>query len=185
MAPAFTGPLNVDGPGSAIRRLALQGRSQLVFERPLTEVAETRFPCSPKATWQATHDDKPDEAVCAYSRRANKLSAQQKKLPLVAERLSWAASTFGVKARSQNEEALWSVDYELGIRELVELSSREDDVWRAAGAVAIDGIHSGARPRPNLLCCWPSRRRARFVERGSHGRRGNNWPTHASAAGLW
>ncbi|KAK5123760.1 hypothetical protein LTR85_002396 [Meristemomyces frigidus] len=88
---------------------------------------EVPYPLSllPKATFEALDNGGPDGAACSYCRRPYKPSPHQKKLFLVAQRLSWAAGTFGVKARSKNEEALWAVNYELGIEELVMLASQE------------------------------------------------------------
>ena len=88
---------------------------------------DVAYPLSllPKKTWDAMHNNKSQGAVCSYCRKPSQPSAHQRKLFLVAERLSWAAGTFAIKARSKIEEALWAVNYELGIEEPVMLSSQE------------------------------------------------------------
>lgn len=88
---------------------------------------EVAYPLSllPKATWEALHNTRLEDAECSYCRRSCKISPHQHKLFLVGERLSWPVGTFGVKAQSKNEEALWAVNYGLGIEEPVMLSSQE------------------------------------------------------------
>ncbi|RMZ03066.1 hypothetical protein D0862_05800 [Hortaea werneckii] len=84
----------------------------------------------PKATWNALHNalhnDKPRGAVCARCRRPRQLSAHDRKLFLTAERLSWPRLTFGYKARTGIEEALWPVNFELGVEEPVQFSMHHD-----------------------------------------------------------
>ncbi|GAB1740738.1 hypothetical protein NU219Hw_g5823t1 [Hortaea werneckii] len=84
----------------------------------------------PKATWNALHNalhnDKPHGAVCARCRRPRQLSAHDRKLFLTAERLSWPRLTFGYKARTGIEEALWPVNFELGVEEPVQFSMHHD-----------------------------------------------------------
>ncbi|KAI7218601.1 hypothetical protein KC333_g3494 [Hortaea werneckii] len=80
----------------------------------------------PKATWTALHNNKPHGAVCARCRRPRHLSPHDRKLFLTAERLSWPRLTFGYKARTGIEEALWPVNFELGIEEPVQFSMHHD-----------------------------------------------------------
>ncbi|KAI7361415.1 hypothetical protein KC354_g8084 [Hortaea werneckii] len=80
----------------------------------------------PKATWTALHNNKPHGAVCARCRRPRQLSAHDRKLFLTAERLSWPRLTFGYKARTGIEEALWPVNFELGVEEPVQFSMHHD-----------------------------------------------------------
>ncbi|KAI7505186.1 hypothetical protein KC347_g8079 [Hortaea werneckii] len=83
----------------------------------------------PKATWNALHnvnDNKPHSAVCARCRRPRQLSPHDRKLFLTAERLSWPRLTFGYKARTGIEEALWPVNFELGVEEPVQFSMHHD-----------------------------------------------------------
>ncbi|KAI6878928.1 hypothetical protein KC360_g8304 [Hortaea werneckii] len=83
----------------------------------------------PKATWNALHnvnDNKPHSAVCARCRRPRHLSSHDRKLFLTAERLSWLRLTFGYKARTGIEEALWPVNFELGVEEPVQFSMHHD-----------------------------------------------------------
>ncbi|KAI6822830.1 hypothetical protein KC340_g12000 [Hortaea werneckii] len=83
----------------------------------------------PKATWNALHhvnDNKPHSAVCARCRRPRQLSSHDRKLFLTAERLSWPRLTFGYKARTGIEEALWPVNFELGVEEPVQFSMHHD-----------------------------------------------------------
>ncbi|KAI6913299.1 hypothetical protein KC318_g3742 [Hortaea werneckii] len=80
----------------------------------------------PKATWTALHNNKPHGAVCARCRRPRHLSAHDRKVFLTAERLSWPRLTFGYKARTGIEEALWPVNFELGVEEPVQFSMHHD-----------------------------------------------------------
>ncbi|KAI6865841.1 hypothetical protein KC323_g4199 [Hortaea werneckii] len=80
----------------------------------------------PKATWNALHNNKPHGAVCARCRRPRHLSPHDRKLFLTAERLSWPRLTFGYKARTGIEEALWPVNFELGVEEPVQFSMHHD-----------------------------------------------------------
>ncbi|KAI7237971.1 hypothetical protein KC330_g2865 [Hortaea werneckii] len=80
----------------------------------------------PKATWTALHNNKPHGAVCARCRKPRQLSAHGRKLFLTAERLSWPRLTFGYKARTGIEEALWPVNFELGVEEPVQFSMQHD-----------------------------------------------------------
>ncbi|KAI7085938.1 hypothetical protein KC356_g5455 [Hortaea werneckii] len=83
----------------------------------------------PQATWNALHnvnDNKPHSAVCARCRRPRQLSPHDRKLFLTAERLSWPRLTFGYKARTGIEEALWPVNFELGVEEPVQFSMHHD-----------------------------------------------------------
>ncbi|KAI6810339.1 hypothetical protein KC332_g11236 [Hortaea werneckii] len=83
----------------------------------------------PKATWNALHnvnDNKPHSAVCARCRRPRQLSSHDRKLFLTAERFSWPRLTFGYKARTGIEEALWPVNFELGVEEPVQFSMHHD-----------------------------------------------------------
>ncbi|KAI6912058.1 hypothetical protein D0869_10333 [Hortaea werneckii] len=80
----------------------------------------------PKATWTALHNNKPHGAVCARCRRPRHLSPHDRKLFLTAERLSWPRLTFGYKARTGIEEALWPVNFELGVEEPVQFSMHHD-----------------------------------------------------------
>ncbi|KAI7363123.1 hypothetical protein KC354_g6734 [Hortaea werneckii] len=83
----------------------------------------------PKATWNALHhvnDNKPHSAVCARCRRPRHLSPHDRKLFRTAERLSWPRLTFGYKARTGIEEALWPVNFELGVEEPVQFSMHHD-----------------------------------------------------------
>ncbi|RMY34998.1 hypothetical protein D0865_14029 [Hortaea werneckii] len=73
----------------------------------------------PKATWTALHNNKPHGAVCARCR-------QPRQLFLTAERLSWPRLTFGYKARTGIEEALWPMKFELGVEEPVQFSMHHD-----------------------------------------------------------
>lgn len=70
----------------------------------------------PKASWQALNQGESD-GICSSCGKARQASAHQRKLFLVAERLSWEEGTVGYSARSQNEEALWACNAELGIFE--------------------------------------------------------------------
>ncbi|KAI7265122.1 hypothetical protein KC345_g8567 [Hortaea werneckii] len=63
----------------------------------------------PKATWTALHNNNPHGALF-----------------LTAERLSWPRQTFGYKARTGIEEALWPVNFELGVEEPVQFSMHHD-----------------------------------------------------------
>ncbi|RMY53384.1 hypothetical protein D0865_05281 [Hortaea werneckii] len=80
----------------------------------------------PKATWTVLHNNKPHGAICAHCRRPRQLSAHDRKLFLTAERLSWPRLTFGYKARTGIEEALWPVNFELGVEEPVQFSMHHD-----------------------------------------------------------
>ncbi|KAI6803428.1 hypothetical protein KC332_g14899 [Hortaea werneckii] len=80
----------------------------------------------PKATWNALHNNKPHGAVCARCRRPRHLSPHDRKLFLTAERLSWPRQTYGYKARTGIEEALWPVNFELGVEEPVQFSIHHD-----------------------------------------------------------
>lgn len=70
----------------------------------------------PKASWQALNRGSSD-AICSSCGKARTASAHQRKLFLVAERLSWELGTVSFAARSQNEEELWVTNAELGIFE--------------------------------------------------------------------
>ncbi|RMX81503.1 hypothetical protein D0869_06763 [Hortaea werneckii] len=80
----------------------------------------------PKATWTALHNNKPHGAVCVRCRKPRRISAHDRKLFLTAERLSWPRLTFGYKARTGIEEALWPVNFELGVEEPVQFSMQHD-----------------------------------------------------------
>jgi hypothetical protein len=78
----------------------------------------------PKETWRALHSGEPEKALCSYCLRLYKAPSHQQKLFLVAERLSWPAGSFGMKARGKNEQALWEVNFKLGIEEPVLVASQ-------------------------------------------------------------
>ena len=80
----------------------------------------------PKATWNALHNNEPHGAVCARCRRPRHLSPHDRKLFLTTERLSWPRQTYGYKARTGIEEALWPVNFELGVEEPVQFSMHHD-----------------------------------------------------------
>ncbi|KAI6840431.1 hypothetical protein KC340_g7821 [Hortaea werneckii] len=80
----------------------------------------------PKVTWTALHNNKPHGVACARCRRPRHLSPHDRKLFLTAERLSWPRLTFGYKARTGIEEALWPVNFELGVEEPLQFSMHHD-----------------------------------------------------------
>ncbi|KAH9841201.1 hypothetical protein Tdes44962_MAKER07867 [Teratosphaeria destructans] len=94
---------------------------------PFHDRREVPYPLSllPKKTRHALRTDNPDGAVCSCCRRPISPSSCQRKLFLVAERLACPAGYWGLKAREQNEKALWAANYQLGIEEPVEVSSQE------------------------------------------------------------
>lgn len=53
--------------------------------------------------------------MCARCHSPRPLTTHQRKLFLVAERLSWSHKVVSRRERERNEEALWAVNAELGI----------------------------------------------------------------------
>ena len=87
---------------------------------------DVAYPISllPKATWDTLHHSKPFGAYCSRCRKPREITPHQRKLFLTGERLSWPPVTFGVKAKTRIEEALWPVNFGLGIEEPVLLSTQ-------------------------------------------------------------
>ncbi|KAK3717643.1 hypothetical protein LTR37_005710 [Vermiconidia calcicola] len=69
----------------------------------------------PYKSWDALHHNTPQGAICASCCEPQPLLPQQRKLFLVAERLSWGTGPVSANERNANEEALWSVNAELEI----------------------------------------------------------------------
>ncbi|KAF2159718.1 hypothetical protein M409DRAFT_29878 [Zasmidium cellare ATCC 36951] len=71
----------------------------------------------PKKSWAALNNGAAEGAVCSKCEKARASTAHQRKLYLVAERLSWEIGATSSAARSSNEVALWAVNAELDIFE--------------------------------------------------------------------
>lgn len=71
----------------------------------------------PKKTWEALNNGESDGSVCGKCERPRPSTAHQRKLFLVAERLSWEVGATSSATRNQNEIALWAVNAELDIFE--------------------------------------------------------------------
>ncbi|EME85081.1 uncharacterized protein MYCFIDRAFT_195947 [Pseudocercospora fijiensis CIRAD86] len=70
----------------------------------------------PKRSWQALNDGDTDAKIfCSQCGKERVASVHQRKLFLVAERLSWEVGTTSRKQREQNEVATWAVNAELSI----------------------------------------------------------------------
>ncbi|KAF7192451.1 hypothetical protein HII31_06226 [Pseudocercospora fuligena] len=70
----------------------------------------------PKKTWQALNTGDTDAKIfCSQCGKERVASVHQRKLFLVAERLSWEVGTTSRKQREQNEVATWAVNAELSI----------------------------------------------------------------------
>lgn len=100
----------------------------------------------PKTSWQALNQGEAD-ATCSSCGKARQASAHHRKLFLVAERLSWELGTVSYSARSQNEEALWACNAELGIFEpavddeevvIGGRRSRDDEYYPYQGEVEVE-----------------------------------------------
>ncbi|KAK4502611.1 hypothetical protein PRZ48_006037 [Zasmidium cellare] len=71
----------------------------------------------PKKSWEALNNGEAEGAVCAKCDKPRPSTPHQRKLYLVAERLSWEIGATSSAARSSNEVALWAVNAELDIFE--------------------------------------------------------------------
>jgi hypothetical protein len=71
----------------------------------------------PYKSWAALHNNSQDDLTCASCHKPQPRSALQRKLFLVAERLSWQNNVVSTAARERNEETLWTVNAELEIYE--------------------------------------------------------------------
>ncbi|KAK6435452.1 hypothetical protein LTR95_008357 [Oleoguttula sp. CCFEE 5521] len=71
----------------------------------------------PFNSWHALHENEDWEGVCAKCRKSRPFSGHDRKLFLVAERLSWADRPVPRQDRELNEINLWSVNADLGIVE--------------------------------------------------------------------
>lgn len=71
----------------------------------------------PKKSWEALNRGDQDGAVCTSCGKPKSSTPHQRKLFLVAERLSWELGTVSYAMRSQNEVSLWAVNAELAIYE--------------------------------------------------------------------
>lgn len=71
----------------------------------------------PKQSWEALNRGDSDGAVCTSCGKPKPSTPHQRKLFLVAERLSWEVGTVSYAMRSQNEVSLWAVNAEFEIFE--------------------------------------------------------------------
>ncbi|KAF2215333.1 hypothetical protein CERZMDRAFT_82361 [Cercospora zeae-maydis SCOH1-5] len=69
----------------------------------------------PKKTWQALNNGDAKGGVCSRCGKDQHSTLWQRKLFLVAERLSWEQRTTSLQQREQNEVALWATNAELGV----------------------------------------------------------------------
>ncbi|KAM3416859.1 hypothetical protein BST61_g8449 [Cercospora zeina] len=69
----------------------------------------------PKKTWQALNNGDAKGGVCSRCAKDQNSTPWQRKLFLVAERLSWEQRTTSLQQREQNEVALWAINAELGV----------------------------------------------------------------------
>ncbi|CZT24970.1 uncharacterized protein RCC_10699 [Ramularia collo-cygni] len=107
----------------------------------------------PKTSWQAFNQGEAD-GVCASCGKAREASAHQRKLFLVAERLSWEQGTVGYSSRSQNEEILWACNAELGIFQPADLAVEDDEV-----------VIGGRRSKDDVLYPYRSEAEVEFAMR--------------------
>lgn len=120
----------------------------------------------PKKSWEALNNGEVDGAVCAKCDKPRPSSAHQRKLFLVAERLSWEIGSTSSAARSQNEIALWAVNAELDIFEpavdddevfIGGRQSRGDEWYPFKGRVEAEmAIGIVARAEVLSEACWSS-----------------------------
>ncbi|GIZ45547.1 hypothetical protein CKM354_000870900 [Cercospora kikuchii] len=69
----------------------------------------------PKKTWQALNNGDAKGGVCSRCGKDRDSTTWQRKLFLVAERLSWDPRATSSQQREQNEVALWAINAELGV----------------------------------------------------------------------
>nr|OQO22166.1 hypothetical protein B0A51_08369 [Rachicladosporium sp. CCFEE 5018] len=69
----------------------------------------------PFDSWHALHENEDWQGLCAKCRKPRPFSSHDRKLFLVAERLSWADRPVPRQDRELNEINLWSVNADLGI----------------------------------------------------------------------
>ena len=71
----------------------------------------------PFKSWQALHNENIKGVVCSSCALSRPITPHQRKLCLVAERLTWENQSVSTANRNKNEEALWAVNAELEIYE--------------------------------------------------------------------